>query len=66
VQTCSHAEKRAVMLPGMRGTIARKGCGLPDERSAANPICSRPRSRDRRILIGRCVFRHAILTPKTG
>lgn len=26
------------MLPGMRGTIARMGHGLPDERSAANPI----------------------------
>jgi hypothetical protein len=26
------------MLPGMRGTIARMGHGLPDKRSAANPI----------------------------
>lgn len=26
------------MLPSMRGMIAWMGCGLPDERSAANPI----------------------------
>jgi hypothetical protein len=26
------------MLPVMRGTIARMGHGLPDKRSAANPI----------------------------
>jgi hypothetical protein len=26
------------MLPGMRGTIARMGHGLPDKRRAANPI----------------------------
>ncbi len=26
------------MLPGMRATIARMGRGLPDKRSAANPI----------------------------
>ncbi len=37
-QTCSHADRQASMLPETRGTIARIGHGLPDKRSAANPI----------------------------
>ncbi len=37
-QTCSHAERLASMLPAMRGAITRMGQGLPDKRSAANPI----------------------------
>ena len=37
-QTCSHADRRAIMLPVTRGAIARKGRSLPDKQRAANPI----------------------------
>lgn len=37
-QTCSHAARRAIMLPVMRGAIARMDRSLPDKHRAANPI----------------------------
>lgn len=37
-QICSYADGLAIILPGMRATIARRVHGLPDKRSAANPI----------------------------
>ena len=37
-QTCSRADRRAIMLLVMRGAIARMGRGLPDKHRVANPI----------------------------
>ena len=37
-QTCSHADRRAIILPVTRGAIARMGNCLTDKHSAANPI----------------------------
>ena len=37
-QTCSPADRRAIMLPVTRRAIVRMGHGLPDKRCAANTI----------------------------